>query len=84
MITQILDNNQEGIGSVNQNIAPLLVNSVVSSGNLNLLKQLVTEGADLNLVDYGGRGPIHVAAIKGDVEVVRFLVEQGVNVDALD
>jgi ankyrin repeat protein len=49
-----------------------------------LMKQLASEGADFTQVDYRGRAPIHDAAIKGDVEIVKFLIDLRVDLDQLD
>lgn len=43
---------------------------------MSLLSKLAAEGADFKIVDYRGRGPIHVAAEKGDLSIVKFLVEE--------
>ena len=67
----------EDIAETNSCITPILVNSVASTGNLDLLKKLHTEGADLNATDYLGRGVIHVIAnYQGGVEIANYLVKQ--------
>jgi ankyrin repeat protein len=48
------------------------------------MKELASEGADFNLVDYRGRGPIHIAAIAGNMEMIEFLIQQRVNLDFID
>ena len=49
------------------------------------MNKLVCEGnIDFNLVDYRGRGPIHIAAISGNVEITKFLIKHRVNLDILD
>ena len=64
---------------------PLVINSVTSSDSQNLLSQLVDEGADFNMTDYRGRGPIHIAAINGNYTTVEFLADNGhVNLDLMD
>ena len=76
--------DQADIKQINLTLAPLLVNSVTSSGNIELMKNLAAEGADFGMVDYRGRGPIHIAAIAGDIDIVRFLIGRGVNLDFVD
>lgn len=84
-VSKILNvTDQEDIKQINTSLAPLLVNSVTTSGNICLMKQLASEGADFTLVDYRGRAPIHVAAIKGDIEIVKFLIDLRVDLDQLD
>jgi len=68
-------NDYDDIKEINQTITPVLVNSVVSQGNLALLKKLKNEGADLNNVDYLGRSALHVvSSTTGNLEIVGFLV----------
>lgn len=76
----------EDVAEINDTITPVLVNSVVSTGNLQMLKKLhQTSGCDLNRIDYLGRAPIHVAAgTKGSLELTKFLCEQSINLDQLD
>lgn len=56
-----------------------------AAGDLPVLKQLVKEAKyDLNLGDYDNRTPLHLAAAEGKLEVVKFLVENGANVNTVD
>ena len=67
--------NKEEICEMKSCISPILVNSLASTGNLDLLKKLHMEGANLNEIDYLGRGVIHVIAnYKGGVEIMKYLV----------
>lgn len=76
--------DQNEIKQINITLAPLLVNAVTTGGDLEMMNSLASEGLDFGLVDYRGRGPIHIAAIKGDIEIVKFLIEQRVNLDFVD
>lgn len=49
------------------------------NGNLELIKQLVQEGADLHTNDDYALG---VAALNGHLAIVKFLVQHGANVHA--
>ena len=49
---------------------PLVINSVTSSDSMALMNQLYDEGADFNITDYRGRGPIHIATINGNLSTV--------------
>ena len=49
-----------------------------------IAKKLSEEGADFNSVDYRGRAPIHIASISGNLEAVRYLLDQSVNLDMID
>ncbi|XP_052843750.1 protein phosphatase 1 regulatory subunit 16A isoform X3 [Drosophila gunungcola] len=48
------------------------------------LMELVRTGGDLEEPDYQCATPLHIAAANGYVRVVEFLLEQHVNVDAMD
>ena len=64
---------------------PLVINSVTQTDNLQLMKQLAEEGADFNISDYRGRGPIHIAALNGNLQTIKFLVENTqLHLDAMD
>jgi|GEM_PF-5397758 len=51
-------------------------------GNLDAIKSLVDQGADVNIKDKDDLTPLHNAVKKGHVEVVKYLVSQGANVHA--
>ena len=67
------------------NKAPLLLNSITDSGNIGLITKMANEGANFENLDYRGRGPIHVAAINGDLKIIKLLVnDQKVNLNVPD
>ena len=48
------------------------------AGFMPAVKYLVEEcGADVNAIDHEGNTPLHNAAARGDVEMIRYLVEKG-------
>jgi ankyrin repeat protein len=56
----------------------------VPDGWLAAVRYLVEErGADVNARDYEGFTPLHHAASRGDVELIRYLVDHGADVMAL-
>ncbi len=56
----------------------------VPDGWLSAVKYLVEElGADVNARDHNGYTPLHHAAARGDVEMIRYLVERGADVMAV-
>ena len=70
---KISDN--ENITQIESCVTPILVNSVASTGNLDLLKKLHMDGADLDAIDYLGRGVLHVVANSNEgVEIAKYLV----------
>lgn len=55
-------------------------------GDLNLVKQLLDGGVDVNVVSFGpkspGATPLHLAAAGGHLEVMDELLERGADIDA--
>lgn len=64
------DKNQ----AIGKSITPVLVNSLISIGNLTSLKQLHSDGADLNAVDYLGRSALSVVAANGNIKIAEYLI----------
>ena len=63
----------------------LRVISVAKYGDIELLAQLITAGADVNAADNDGWTPLHWAAYKGHVECVRLLLAApGIDVNKAD
>ena len=58
--------------------------SAAAQGELERIRELGFQGVDLESSDYDGRTPLHLAAVNGHVEVVKYLVEYGVNKDVKD
>ena len=57
----------------------------ISMGYLDSAKELIVyEMMDLDLVDQGGCTALHYAAEKGHLEVCKFLVTQGAEVNVVD
>ena len=53
----------------------------VADGDIAVVKNLVSEGADVNAKYKGGWTPLHFAAFDGYIEVVKFLVSKGADVN---
>eukprot|EP01006_Ploeotia_vitrea_P020976 TRINITY_DN53305_c0_g1_i1.p1 TRINITY_DN53305_c0_g1~~TRINITY_DN53305_c0_g1_i1.p1 ORF type:complete len:707 (-),score=66.43 TRINITY_DN53305_c0_g1_i1:85-2205(-) len=62
-----------------------LLHHAVAVGNLQNVVALMTGGADVNAErETDKRTPLHVAAERGLFEIVKYLIERGVNKDAQD
>ncbi|RLM73921.1 hypothetical protein C2845_PM15G09520 [Panicum miliaceum] len=60
------------------------VNNAAYHGDLFRLKGLISAGADPSKADYDGRTALHVAALRGYEDIVRFLIQRGANVNSID
>jgi ankyrin repeat protein len=58
------------------------LHSAAHQGNLARVQELVTGGAHLDVFDEGGKTPLHYAAENDFIDVVRYLIEAGANVNA--
>lgn len=58
------------ISLITKAIEPVLVNSVVDTGDIDMLTELESQGIDLNAVDYRSRNALHIACINGDLHMV--------------
>ena len=60
------------------------IHKITEMGNLHILKQLLSNGIDVNspLTDKNKTTPLHIAASEGSSSLVRFLIENGANVNA--
>ena len=66
----------EDIREISHSISPVLVNSLVSIGDLTALEGLRQQGADLNAVDNMGRAAIHVVcSVSNNLEVANYLFD---------
>ncbi len=57
------------------------LHEAVFNGNLNLVKQLLDEGADINSLNEQCVTPIRLAAYLHEKEIVQLLIDRGVNVN---
>ncbi|MBA8667136.1 ankyrin repeat domain-containing protein [Holosporaceae bacterium 'Namur'] len=58
-----------------------LITVAVEKGNLKLLEFLISKEADLNVVNAEGKTPLMIAASKRSEEILRMLLEKGVEID---
>ncbi|KAG5591649.1 hypothetical protein H5410_042163 [Solanum commersonii] len=56
----------------------------VEQGSLDLLKEIIKYGGDVTLLNSLGTTAIHTAISEENVEIVKFLLEQGADIDKAD
>lgn len=54
---------------------------VIKNQSLKLVALLINAGADVNVKDFHGSSPLSIAAARGYYDIVRLLLENGVNVN---
>lgn len=72
----IIDNQKEIINEKDEGENSLL-HYAVATGKKKVVSLLLEKGADVGSEDYFKNTPLHVAACKVDLELVKFLVEEG-------
>ena len=50
----------------------------------SILDKLLKYGAHINSSDDAGRTPLHIACLRGDLDLVRYLLQRGANINAID
>ncbi|XP_051741588.1 60 kDa lysophospholipase-like isoform X1 [Ctenopharyngodon idella] len=77
------EHSQE-LDAIRDALTPTLVCGAAKIGDTDTLKAIREMGSDLNMADYDGRSPLHVAACEGHLNVVEYLLNEGADVDAKD
>ena len=66
------------MNSVRKTLLPVLLTCAAKAGDLDSIKDLVEQGANLNAPsDYDGKTSLHLAASEGHVNVVQYLLLHG-------
>ncbi|KAB2071963.1 hypothetical protein ES319_A08G258700v1 [Gossypium barbadense] len=58
--------------------------TAAEQNNLTLLKQIIYYGGDVTCPSHNGHTALHAAVCEGNIEIVKFLVEQGADINKPD
>ncbi|KAB2019280.1 hypothetical protein ES319_D08G287300v1 [Gossypium barbadense] len=58
--------------------------TAAEQNNLTLLKQIIYYGGDITCPSHNGHTALHAAVCEGNIEIVKFLVEQGADINKPD
>ena len=56
----------------------------VSSNDLELVKDLIAKGSDVNARNYFGSRPLHLAAVNANLNIINYLIDNGAVIGARD
>jgi TolB-like protein/ankyrin repeat protein/class 3 adenylate cyclase len=65
---------------LNPHVSPL--HAAVKKSNLEGVKRLIADGTNVNIEDYYGASPLHIAANNGHAEIAALLVNAGADIEA--
>ncbi|MCK5917449.1 MAG: ankyrin repeat domain-containing protein [Cocleimonas sp.] len=87
--TPVRKTNQSSIPAWRRPASPTMTRSsddalfgAAKSKNMNLLRQLIGEGANVNHQNFNGETALHIAASLGNIQMVQYLISQGADVNA--
>jgi len=77
--------SQMEMNSVRRALLPILLTCAAKAGDLDTIKQLIEQGANLNEPsDYDGKTSLHLASAEGHLSVVKHLLMNGASVYVRD
>ena len=63
--------------SLKDAVFPTILSYAAEFGYVNILQEVKKNGFSLELGNYEGNSPLHIAAQKGNILIMNFLVEEG-------
>lgn len=63
--------------------ATALLEQATLTGHIETIKSLIAQGNDINARNTQGQAPLHLAAAKGDSDMIELLLDSGAEVDAV-
>ena len=74
----------EDSGEVKAALEPILLCACANLGDLEQIKAMHNNGANLESADYDGRTALHLAASEGHLHIINDLVAQNINLNPVD
>jgi 60kDa lysophospholipase len=71
-------------GEVKAALEPILLCSCASLGDIDQLKTMISNGADINGSNFDGRTALHLAASEGHYAIVEYLILKNAKLDPVD
>jgi len=71
----------EVVNILRQHGAKESLHDVMPAGDINQIKRLISEGADVNAKDGKGQTPLHVAVLNGRKDIVELLIANGADIN---
>ncbi|XP_031631526.1 serine protease persephone-like isoform X2 [Contarinia nasturtii] len=72
------------INAVDEETKRTPLHQAINGGNIEAIKYLIDNGADVYAEDNLLQSMLHIAAQKGNIDVIRYLIDNGANVTAED
>lgn len=83
-LTPPSDAGHETERRVGEALYPVVMCAAANLGDVDTLVRLIEDGNTLDVTDYEGRTPLHVAAAAGQLAVCRLLLDEGARIDVAD
>ena len=84
-LTDNEDITWEELAKIKAEFVPILMCSYADRNDLSSLKLIVKEEVNIHSADHNARSPLHISAVKGNMAICRWLVEDlKVNVNLID
>lgn len=81
---EVLPKSNNEMKLIEKTLLPIMICNYIVENKYVEIKKLINLGANINLQDYYGRTPLHIASSNNNFELVKLLVENGAKTDILD
>jgi 60kDa lysophospholipase len=75
--------NEENL-MIASTLLPTVINELVEKNNLTILKKMKNIIKMINFSKFGKKNPLHIAAIEGHLDIIKFLLKCRVNINEID